>query len=49
MKSARFESKKIVKTTKIRRVAGMQIRSGIKAGALKRQYPLGFEDSASVN
>ena len=49
MKSARFESKKNVKTIKIRRLAGMQIRSGVKAGATKRLYPLGFEDSGSVN
>ncbi len=32
MKSVKFESKKIDKAAKPRRVAGVQVRSGIKAG-----------------
>ncbi len=34
MKNARVESKKIVKLAKSRRVAGMQVRSGVKAGRI---------------
>ena len=32
MKSAKFESKKIVEAAKRRRVAGVPVRSGVKAG-----------------
>ena len=34
MKTAKVESKKIVKAAKPRRVAGVQVRSGVKAGDL---------------
>jgi hypothetical protein len=36
MKSAKFESKKIDKAAKPRRVAGVPVRSGVKAGACER-------------
>jgi len=32
MKTAKFESKKILKAAKTRRVAGVKVRSGVKAG-----------------
>lgn len=32
MKSAKFDRKKIVKAAQPRRVAGVQVRSGVKAG-----------------
>jgi hypothetical protein len=32
MKTAKIEGKKIVKAAKPRRVAGVQVRSGVKAG-----------------
>ena len=32
MKKAKVESKKICKAAKLRRVAGVQVRSGVKAG-----------------
>ena len=32
MKNAKFDSKKIVKAVQRRRVAGVQVRSGVKAG-----------------
>ena len=34
MKNAKFESKKIDKAAKPRRVAGVPVRSGVKAGKL---------------
>ena len=36
MKNAKIKSKKIVKITKPLRVAGMQVRSGVKAGWQER-------------
>ena len=32
MKNAKVESKKVLKAAKSRRVAGVQVRSGVKAG-----------------
>jgi hypothetical protein len=37
VKTAKVESKKILKAAKLRRVAGVQVRSGVKAGALEFQ------------
>ena len=34
MKNARIESEKIAKAAKTRRVAGVQVRSGVKAGRM---------------
>ena len=34
MKTAKFESKKVLKAAKSRRVAGVQVRSGVKAGGI---------------
>jgi hypothetical protein len=36
MKNAKVESQKILKAAKPRRVAGVQVRSGVKAGACER-------------
>ena len=41
MKNVKAKSKKIIKATKPRRVAGVQVRSGIKAGWQAGRGPMG--------
>jgi hypothetical protein len=41
MKTAKVENRKIVKAAQPRRVAGVQVRSGVKAGACERAGSFG--------
>ena len=47
MKSAKLESKKIIKTDKPRRMAGLQVRSGVKAGT--SNLPKSYTNPQSMN